>query len=46
MAAAPIASTDLCQRDLHRVCVILVHLFVATHCAPYRPEPVKTSEGK
>ena len=30
MAAAPIASTDLCQRGLHRVCVILVHLFAAT----------------
>ena len=27
MAAAPIASTDLCQRGLHRVRVILVHLF-------------------
>ena len=27
MAAAPIASTDLCQRGLHRVRLILVHLF-------------------
>ena len=30
MAAAPIASTDLCQRGLHRVRVILVHLFAPT----------------
>ncbi len=30
MAAAPIASTDLCQRGLHRVRIILIHLFAAT----------------
>ena len=46
MAAAPIASTDLCQRGLHRVRVILVHLFAHLEASHHFPgEPNVNSRG-